>query len=79
VPRPWLRAALAAFAEDVRDRGPVLDVGCAPGAVTAYLAGLGVDASGVDLSPRMIAHARRLHPWVAGGADDGAPATSGTC
>jgi SAM-dependent methyltransferase len=79
LPRPWLRAALAAFAEDVRDRGPVLDVGCGPGAMTAYLAGLGVDASGVDLSPRMIAHARRLHPWVAGGADDGAPATSDTC
>jgi SAM-dependent methyltransferase len=30
--------------------------------VTAYLAGLGVDVSGVDLSPRMVEHARRLHP-----------------
>ena len=61
---PWLRAALAAFAEEVRDLGPVLDVGCGPGTVTAHLAGLGVDASGVDLSPRMIAHARRLHPGL---------------
>jgi SAM-dependent methyltransferase len=61
-PAPWLRAALAAFAEDVRALGPVLDVGCGPGTVTAHLAGLGVDVSGVDLSPRMIAHARRLHP-----------------
>ncbi len=60
-PSPWLRAALGAFAEDVRALGPVLDVGCGPGTVTAYLAGLGVDVSGVDLSPRMIAHARRLH------------------
>ena len=60
--RPWLRAALAAFAEAVRDRGPVLDVGCGPGDVTAHLAGLGVDVSGVDLSPRMVAQARRLHP-----------------
>jgi len=61
---PWLRAALAAFAEEVRDRGPVLDVGCGPGHVTAYLAGLGLDARGVDLSPRMIEHARRLHPGL---------------
>ena len=61
-PAPWLRAALAAFADDVRALGPVLDVGCGPGTVTAHLAGLGVDVSGVDLSPRMVAHARRLHP-----------------
>jgi SAM-dependent methyltransferase len=61
-PEPWLRAVLEAFAEDVRGLGPVLDVGCGPGTVTAYLAGLGVDVSGVDLSPRMVEHARRLHP-----------------
>ena len=59
---PWLRAALAAFAEDVRERGPVVDVGCGPGHVTAHLAGLGVDVRGVDLSPRMVEQARRLHP-----------------
>jgi SAM-dependent methyltransferase len=40
----------------------VLDVGCGPGTVTAYLTERGVDASGVDLSPRMIEHARRLYP-----------------
>src|SRR3954453_123748 len=58
----WLRAALAAFAEDVRGLGPVLDVGCGPGHVNAHLARLGLDARGVDLSPRMIEHARRLYP-----------------
>ena len=62
--RPWLRAALAAFAEEVRGRGPVLVVGCGPGHVTAHLAALGLDAGGVDLSPRMVAHARRLHPGL---------------
>ncbi|MFC3688173.1 class I SAM-dependent DNA methyltransferase [Aquipuribacter hungaricus] len=61
-PEPWLRAVLSAFAEEVRGRGPVLDVGCGPGTVTAHLAGLGVDVRGVDLSPRMVDHARRLHP-----------------
>ena len=59
---PWLRAVLGAFAESVRGLGPVLDVGCGPGTVTAHLAGLGLDASGVDLSPRMVEHARRQYP-----------------
>jgi len=59
---PWLRAVLAAFAESVRGLGPVLDVGCGPGTVTAHLAELGLDASGVDLSPRMVDHARRQYP-----------------
>jgi SAM-dependent methyltransferase len=62
--QPWLRAALAAFAEEVRDLGPVLDVGCGPGTVSAHLAGLGVDVRGVDLSPRMIEHARRRYPGL---------------
>jgi SAM-dependent methyltransferase len=63
-PSPWLRAALTAFAEDVGPLGPVLDVGCGPGTVTAFLAGLGLDVSGVDLSPRMVEHARRLNPGL---------------
>lgn len=60
--QPWLRGMIDGFADEVRDLGPVLDVGCGPGTVTAYLHGMGVDATGVDLSPRMIDHARRLHP-----------------
>ncbi|GAA1320483.1 class I SAM-dependent methyltransferase [Pseudonocardia xinjiangensis] len=80
--QPWLRAALAAFAESVRGLGPVLDVGCGPGIVTAHLTGLGLDASGVDLSPRMIEHARRDYPdlqfSVASATDlDLAPASMG--
>jgi SAM-dependent methyltransferase len=59
---PWLRGVLAAFADSVRGLGPVLDVGCGPGTVTAHLAELGLDASGVDLSPRMVEHARRQYP-----------------
>ena len=44
--------------------GPVADVGCGPGWVTAILARLGLDAFGVDLSPRTIALARRTHPHL---------------
>jgi SAM-dependent methyltransferase len=60
--QPWMRAAMDVFADGVTGIGPVLDVGCGPGTVTAYLADRGVDVSGVDLSPRMIDAARRLHP-----------------
>lgn len=42
--------------------GPVADVGCGPGHVTAHLRSLGVRAFGVDLSPEMIALARAAHP-----------------
>ncbi|HEX7309014.1 class I SAM-dependent methyltransferase [Lentzea sp.] len=59
---PHLRAALRLFAEEVS--GPVADVGCGPGDVTARLHGLGVDAFGIDLSPAMVALARATHPGL---------------
>ncbi|MGW3949702.1 class I SAM-dependent methyltransferase [Streptomyces sp. NPDC004752] len=63
---PVYRATLAAFAELVRDprRGPVADLGCGPGKVTAHLADLGVPVFGVDLSSEMIRHARQAHPGL---------------
>lgn len=63
--KPFDRAVLAVFAELVR--GPVADVGCGTGRITAHLAGLGVDVAGVDLSPGMLAAARRTYPHLAGG------------
>jgi len=61
---PFLRASLTLFAElvDGAGGGPVADVGCGPGYATGYLHELGVDAFGIDLSPEMIAIARRDHP-----------------
>ena len=58
------RALIGAFAEEVRADGglPVADVGCGPGHVTAHLAGLGLDAHGVDVSSRMVELARHRHP-----------------
>lgn len=66
VPRPLDRAMLAAFAEFVRAAaaGPVADVGCGTGRVTAMLADLGLQVSGIDLSPLMVATARREHPGL---------------
>lgn len=62
--RPLDRAMLAAFAELVRtaDVGPVADIGCGPGHVTAHLASLGLTAIGIDLSPAMVALAGDAHP-----------------
>ncbi|TDD61865.1 class I SAM-dependent methyltransferase [Kribbella antibiotica] len=42
--------------------GPIGDLGCGTGRVTAYLAAAGVDAFGVDLTPGMIDVARESYP-----------------
>ena len=64
--KPLDRALLTAFAEQVREVGSgasrVWDVGCGPGHVTAFLAGLGLRAAGVDLSGAMVEQARKRHP-----------------
>ncbi|WP_116504912.1 class I SAM-dependent methyltransferase [Micromonospora sp. B006] len=59
---PLDRALLTAFAEMVGPGRPVLEVGCGTGRVTAHLHRLGLDISGVDLSPGMVAVARRTYP-----------------
>jgi len=61
---PLDRAVLAAFAETVRAAGPgpVAELGCGPGYLTAHLRELGLDAFGVDLSPVMIDLARKTYP-----------------
>jgi SAM-dependent methyltransferase len=42
--------------------GTVLDLGCGPGHLTDYLRSLGVDATGIDMVPEFIAHAKATHP-----------------
>ncbi len=57
--REWL----GAFARLVSaGAGVVADVGCGPGNVVNYLAELGVEAIGYDISPAMIDEARRAFP-----------------
>ncbi|MER6351429.1 methyltransferase domain-containing protein [Streptomyces sp. NPDC001634] len=62
--RPLDRALVTAFGDLVRANGPapVADLGCGHGHVTARLHDLGVPVFGVDVSPRMVALARRTHP-----------------
>jgi SAM-dependent methyltransferase len=62
--KPLDRHLLNRFAEGTRGRGLVADVGCGPGHVTRYLQEQGVAMAGIDLSPEMIAVARRLNPGL---------------
>lgn len=54
----WLLDRVAAHA----GTDPVVEVGCGPGHVTAYLAEAGADATGLDLVPEMVAQARERYP-----------------
>lgn len=62
--KPLDRALLDRFADAVRDRGVVCDLGCGPGHVARYLQERGVDVVGYDLSPRMVEAARRVNPEI---------------
>jgi SAM-dependent methyltransferase len=60
--KPIDRGLLDRFAAAVKGRGPVCDLGCGPAQIARYLVERGVDALGLDLSPRMVRVARRLNP-----------------
>ena len=62
--KPFDREQLSRLAERLRGEGPVVDIGCGPGQIAAFLAARGVEAGGLDLSPEMIAQARALHPGL---------------
>lgn len=62
--KPFDRKMLDWLAEKVEGPGPICDMGCGPGQVALYLHGRGVEACGVDLSPEMLRHARRLNPEI---------------
>lgn len=63
--KPFDQDLLNQFAEQVRGRGIVCDLGCGPGQVARYLHERGVDVIGVDLAPGMLEQARRLNPEIA--------------
>jgi len=53
----WLLGRVAATAP-----GPIADVGCGPGHVTAFLVEFGAEATGFDLTPAMVEQARANFP-----------------
>jgi SAM-dependent methyltransferase len=60
--KPFDRELLDRFAETIRGRGPVCDLGCGPAQIARYLRDRGVSAFGLDLSAGMLAQAQRLNP-----------------
>jgi SAM-dependent methyltransferase len=60
--KPFDREALAAFAARHAGRGRVLDIGTGPGHVARFLADHGAEVVGLDISPAMVAEARRRSP-----------------
>jgi SAM-dependent methyltransferase len=62
--KPLDRHLLNRFAEEVRERGTVGDLGCGPGHVTRYLHDQGVRMLGIDLSSEMVRWATQLNPDV---------------
>lgn len=59
-------AVIDDFARRVRaeNLGPVADVGCGTGRITAHLAASGLDVIGYDLSTGMVEVARETHPCL---------------
>ena len=54
----WLLERIVGLAED----GPIADVGCGPGHIAFHLATAGGAVTGFDLTPAMVAEARRRFP-----------------
>ena len=61
---PFERWVLARVGE-LADGPPIVDAGCGPGHVAAYLASLGADVTGIDLTPAMVEEARARFPDLA--------------
>lgn len=64
--KPFDRDVLRRFAASLGDGARILDAGCGPcGHVTRLLADSGAAVTGVDISPRCVALARRQEPSLA--------------
>lgn len=62
--KPFDRQLLDRFAARIPQNGQVCDMGCGPGHVARYLHNAGVSIWGLDLSPAMVAQARKLNPGM---------------
>jgi SAM-dependent methyltransferase len=62
--KPLDRALLNCFAEMLRGKGTVADIGCGPGHLARHLHDCGLETVGIDLSPGMVEMARRLNPGL---------------
>ncbi len=63
--KPLDRELLTRLASLVGDLGPICDMGCGPGQIARFLKDHGAQSLGIDLSPALVAEARRLSPDIA--------------
>ena len=61
---PSTAPLLERFADRAAGKGTVWDLGCGPGHVARYLLDRGVTVAGLDLSPALLAWARKLNPAI---------------
>lgn len=62
--KPFDRKMLDLLAEKVGDLGIICDLGCGPGQAARYLRDQGAEVCGIDLSPQMVARARKINPDI---------------
>lgn len=59
------RILLQSFATENLTKGMLIDLGCGPGQTTKYLFDCGITKlTGIDISPKMVAVAKTLHPFL---------------
>jgi trans-aconitate methyltransferase len=62
--KPMDQKVLRRFAEELRGRGKVWDLGCGPGQTTKFLWDLGVQVSGLDISGKLLEEGRKRYPEI---------------
>jgi SAM-dependent methyltransferase len=62
--KPMDREVLDGFAGRLAQSARIVDVGCGPGQIAAYLSDRGADVVGMDLSCGMVTVAREIHPGL---------------
>ena len=62
--KPFDRERLERFAQKVPSGLPICDLGCGPGHLAAHLSSMGAKVLGFDLSPGMIAEAKRRYSHI---------------
>jgi SAM-dependent methyltransferase len=68
--KPLDRELLTRFANAVKGRGVVCDMGCGPGHVAKFLQSLGANVFGLDISPGMVEQARQVNTGIVFGVGD---------
>jgi ubiquinone/menaquinone biosynthesis C-methylase UbiE len=62
--KPKDREILSRFAQEMKGREPLWDLGCGPGQTAAFLTDLGLEVCGLDLSAKILEQAKSIHPGI---------------